>query len=219
MARFLPYPYGFCLTLHRIRRCSVPVALNNGHYPELGLGAFGLCCLVRQSGQPWVRRDTHHLARTHLQTCMSSFSSVPRVDFENLQQDLFADLARLLLSYAELEQRREELVNTVVELASSSAGPVQALGVRVLPSGGLEPHRVQACANISAWIARCLAGGQNRGKSGRDKIGEPIHFYLVIKGKKNQLHNPPTLFGTWQETEPFCYERGLPTNCAMFIGH
>lgn len=128
------------------------------------------------------------LARTHLQTCMSSFSSVPRVDFENLQQDLFADLARLLLSYAELEQRREELVNTVVELASSSAGPVQALGVRV---GGLEPHRVQACANISAWIARCLAGGQNRGKSGRDKIGEPIHFYLVIKGKKNQLHNPP----------------------------
>lgn len=150
---------------------------------------------------------------------MSSFSSVPRVDLENLQQDLFADLARLLLSYAELEQRREELVNTVVELASGSAGPVQALGVRVLPSSGLEPHRVQACANISAWIARCLAGGQNRGKSGRDKIGEPIHFYLLIKGKKNQLHNPPTLFGTWQETEPFCYERGLPTNCAMFIGH
>ena len=137
--------------------------------------------------------------------------------------ELCSRVESLELRLAELESRPSpsefELVSEAAFVASSlpsDSRPVPQPGSSAASAGIVDPDRVAALQHIGQWVRASLLG-RRRGLSGRERISEGNHCYLVFRDFSGRLFDPVFFSLDFSEVAAIVKPAGVPGD-SVFVG-
>ena len=96
------------------------------------------------------------------------------------------------------------------------AAPATSGSAAGAPAAYPRTERDLACREIGLWLLRVLSG-QHRGASGRERLPQGSHFWIVCRSYDGSNFSPPRVYSTFQPVKELC-KRGSDLGSSVLIG-